>query len=239
MNSRQINIIHLYPKEMNIYGDTGNVLVLRQRAKWHGVKPNIIKIGIGEKIPLETDIIISGGGQDKGQVEVKNDLLSKRADVTKMAEDGVTILVVCGTYQLFGHRFVTNKHDAIEGLGIFDMETVAGEKRLIGNIVTKTHFGDIVGYENHSGLTKLSSEQKPFGKVIRGAGNNGTDKTEGAIRNNVFGTYLHGPLLPKNPKIADELIRRALVRKYGDAMLKEIDDSIAHKAAEIAKQRPR
>jgi len=239
MSDRQIHIIHLYPKEMNIYGDTGNVIVTAQRAMWHGVEAKITKIGVGEKIPIDADIIISGGGQDSGQIKVADDLQTKRPELINMGRDGVVMLVVCGTYQLFGHRFTTHKLDSIPGIGLFDLETVAGEERLIGNIVTKTHFGEIVGYENHSGLTTLGKAQSPFGKVVSGAGNNNKDGTEGAIKNNVFGTYLHGPLLPKNPKVADELIRRALVRKYGDAMLTQIDDSIALKAAEIAKSRPR
>lgn len=239
MSSRQIHIVHLYPKEMNIYGDTGNVLVVAQRTKWHGVAVKVSKIGVDQKLPIDADIIISGGGQDTGQLKIAEDLQVKKQDLLTMAKDGVVMLVVCGTYQLFGHRFTTHKRDSIPGIGLFDMETIAGEERLIGNIVTKTHFGEVVGYENHSGLTTLGKAQTPFGKVIRGGGNNGQDGGEGAIKDNVFGTYLHGPLLPKNPKVADELIRRALVRKYGDAMLSQIDDAIALKAAEIAKSRPR
>lgn len=239
MSSRQINIVHLYPKNMNIYGDTGNVLVLSQRAKWHGVDVSMHKVGVGEKLPDGVDIVVSGGGQDKGQMVVKEDLLKRKQTIKSMADDGVAMLVICGTYQLFGHRFVTQKQDSIEGIGLLDMETIAGDRRLIGNILIKTRYGEVVGYENHSGLTRLAEGQKPFGKVLKGAGNNGSDKTEGAIYNNVFGTYLHGPVLPKNPKFADELIRRALVRKYGDAMLSQIDDSIAAKAFEVAKGRPR
>jgi len=239
MTSRQIHIVHLYPKEMNIYGDNGNVLVVAQRAKWHGVAVKVTKVGVGESLPVDADIVISGGGQDSGQLKVADDLQVKKTTILNMAKDGVVMLVVCGTYQLFGHRFTTYKRDSIPGIGLFDLETIAGDERLIGNIITKTRFGEVVGYENHSGLTTLGKAQSPFGKVIQGAGNNGKDGTEGAIKDNVFGTYLHGPLLPKNPKVADELIRRALVRKYGDAMLTQIDDTIALKAAEIAKGRPR
>jgi CobQ-like glutamine amidotransferase family enzyme len=239
MSSRQIHIVHLYPKEMNIYGDTGNVIVTAFRAKQHGVDVKVSKVGLGDKLPVDVDVIISGGGQDSGQLKVADDLQVKKAQLLAMAKDGVSMLVICGTYQLFGHRFKTFKMDSIPGIGLFDMETIAGEERMIGNIVTKTHFGEVVGYENHSGQTVLAKGQSPFAKVIKGAGNNGQDGTEGAIANNVIGTYLHGPLLPKNPKIADELIRRALVRKYGDAMLTQIDDSIALKAAAVAKNRPR
>lgn len=239
MSSRQIHIVHLYPKEMNIYGDNGNVIVLTQRSRWHGLEVKVSKIGVGEALPIDTDIIVSGGGQDTGQLKIADDLQVKKSSVLSMAKDGVVMLVVCGTYQLFGHRFTTYRRDSIPGIGLFDLETEAGEERLIGNILIKTHYGEVIGYENHSGLTTLGKNQSSFGKVIRGAGNNGKDGTEGAIKDNVFGTYLHGPLLPKNPKVADELIRRALVRKYGDAMLTQINDTIALKAAVIAKNRPR
>ncbi len=239
MSDRQIHIVHLYPKEMNIYGDNGNLLVVTMRTKWHGVGVKVSKIGVGDKLPIDTDIIISGGGQDTGQLKIVDDLQTKKLDLINMAKDNVVMLVVCGTYQLFGHQFTTHKNESLPGIGLFDMQTVAGDVRFIGNIVTKTHFGEIVGYENHSGLTTLNKDQSSFGKVISGVGNNDKDDGEGAIKNNVFGTYLHGPLLPKNPKVADELIRRALVRKYGDAMLTQIDDSLALKAAQIAKSRPR
>ena len=236
---RSIEIVHLYPKDMNIYGDTGNVQVLKMRLKWRGIGAKVTMVETGQPIPQSADIIVAGGGQDKGQILVQDDLQSKRIDLNAMAKDGVVMFVVCGTYQLFGHRFITHLDESILGIGVFDAETIAGQTRHIGNILIKTPYGELIGYENHSGNTMLANGQKPLGTVISGIGNNDKDKTEGAIVHNVFGTYLHGPLLPKNPALADELLRRALVRKYGDAMLDGLDDSMAEKAAEIAKSRPR
>jgi len=142
-------------------------------------------------------------------------------------------------YQLLGHRFITRQGD-IEGVSIFDMETTAGPDRLIGNVVSESEYGNLVGFENHSGRTYLSDKTASLGKVTKGAGNNGEDKTEGAISLNTFGTYLHGPLLPKNPLLADEIITRALSRKYGSSVqLVQLNDSYANKAAAIARELPR
>ena len=237
--SQQINIAHLYPMDMNIYGDSGNVLVLKKRLTWRGISVRVDLINPGDSIPSDTDIIVSGGGQDRGQIRIQEDLTKRGGELSSMANDDVVMLVICGTYQLFGHHFKTQEGEVIPGIGIFDAQTEAGPQRLIGNIVINTFVGNIVGYENHSGLTSLQPHQKPFGKVVSGAGNNSSDDNEGAVYRNVFGTYLHGPILPKNSKFADELIRRALVRRYGNAMLSELDDTLADKAAEVAANRPR
>lgn len=226
---KQISLCHLYAHEMNIYGDTGNVLVLLQRLRWRGIEVEVSQVGIGETLPPGVDIIVAGGGQDQGQSDIEPDLLSRRAEIKAMADDGVTMLLICGSYQLFGHRFVTGKNQEIKGLGVLDIETFASQERMIGNITINSLMGDLVGYENHSGQTYLGSGLQPLGTVISGGGNNGADKTEGALFNNVFGTYLHGPILPKNPHFADELIIRALSRKYGDGQtekLEPLDDAI-------------
>lgn len=239
VDKRQLKIIHLYPSEMNIYGDSGNVLVLNKRLSWRGIGVEVVGVGLGDKVPADGDILISGGGQDAGQLSVQEDLLSKGEDLRSCVGDGMVMLVVCGTYQLFGKRFITRTGREIEGIGILDMETRAGQDRMIGNIVIDSFLGRLVGYENHSGRTYLSGGMKPLGTVVSGQGNNDEDDTEGAVFKNVIGTYLHGPILPKNPALADELIKRALVRKYGQAELAEIDDSLASKAAELAAARPR
>lgn len=236
---KQINLVHLYPHKMNIYGDNGNVLVLKKRLERRGFTAQVSLVELGDAIPSDTDIIVSGGGQDSGQTQVQQDILAKGDQLRSMSEDGVVMLTICGTYQLFGHRFITNQNEHIGGIGIFDMETVAGPERLIGNITIETEWGKAVGYENHSGLSTLADGQLPFGAVLAGAGNNQTDQTEGAVSHNTFGTYLHGPLLPKNPHVVDELIRRALVRKFGSAEIEPLDDSLAHKAHQIAQNRPR
>ena len=236
---KSLHIVHLYPKEMNIYGDTGNTLILRRRLEWRDIDAEVTLVGIGDKIPEDADIILGGGGQDAGQDKVQADLQDKAAVLKKLADDGVVMLMICGMYQLFGRSFTTSDGNIINGIGIFPLETVAGPTRFIGNTLYKTQFGELVGYENHSGLTTLDDTSNTLGTVIKGAGNNGNDKTEGCIVNNVFGLYSHGPLLSKNPGFADELLRRALERKYPGIELDSIDDTEEKAAYETAKQRPR
>lgn len=236
----KINIVHLYPKEMNIYGDTGNRLILEKRLLWRGHEVDVRLVGPNEAIPVQADIIIGGGGQDSGQLLVKDDLARRSQELKSMASDGVCMLMICGMYQLFGHFFQTFEGDKIPGIGLFDLYTQASSTRLIGNITTETEFGKLVGYENHSGLTWLAAEQQSFGSAPKGRGNNGQDKTEGARLINVFGSYLHGPILAKNPKFADEILRLALARKTGKSSeLAPLDDSLEVQAAKLAMRRPR
>lgn len=239
MAKQKLHIAHLYPIAMNIYGDTGNVLVLKKRLEWRGIEVEISHVEVGDELPTNSDIIVSGGGQDRGASTVEDDLIKRKSELQAMHNDGVVMLMVCGTYQLFGHRFVTHKKQEIKGIGVLDVETFAGEERLIGNINTQSEFGPLVGYENHSGLTFLGAGSSPLGHVEKGAGNNGQDSSEGAVSNNVFGTYLHGPVLPKNPQFADELILRALARKYGTTEVKPLDDGPEMAAHETAWTRPR
>jgi CobQ-like glutamine amidotransferase family enzyme len=194
----------------------------------------------GDTFPQNADIIIGGGGQDSGQDSIQTDLLKIAPTLRALAEDEVPMLMICGLYQLFGKFFKTQDGHIIEGIGLLDIETHAGSERLIGNIVTtNSEFGDIIGYENHSGQTYLGKDVLPLGKVIKGAGNNGQDDTEGARYKNVIATYMHGSLLPKNPLIADFLIEKAAVRKYGDFTPTVIDDRFATLAREVALKRPR
>lgn len=236
---RPLNIVHLYPEQMNIYGDWGNVLTVLKRAEWHGYRPTVVAHHPGKPFPATADIVIGGGGQDSGQTKIQDDLLAISDHLHALADDGAAMLMVCGLYQLFGHFFETSSGERIKGIGIFDAETYGGPTRLIGNIVTETPFGETVGYENHSGLTMLSDRQAPLGRVVKGAGNNGHDKTEGAIYKSVFGTYLHGSVLPKNPHLADALIEAAATRRFGTFEPGIIDDRFADKARLIAKKRPR
>lgn len=223
---------------MNIYGDNGNVLVLSERLRRRGFKSSVVKINIGEKMPSDADIVLAGGGQDKGQLAVMKDLKTKRRQLRDMSADGVVMLVICGMYQLFGHEFRTMGGDVLVGVGIFDLETVGSKKRMIGNIVSKGLYGRLVGFENHSGQTRLNSGQLALGMVSKGYGNNSETSEEGATIKNTFGTYLHGPLLPKNPHFCDELLRRALERRGHNGVLEALNDSLAHKAADIAARRP-
>lgn len=231
---KTIKIVHLYPREMNIYGDNGNVLVLRRRLEWRNYKVELEPVGVGHKFPKDTDIIIGGGGQDSGQVTIQDDLVKKAAELKAMADDGVVMLMICGMYQLFGHHFLTIGGEKLKGIGYFDMMTIGGPKRLIGNIKTSSPFGRLTGYENHSGLTTLAGGQASLGTAKKGQGNNGHDKTEGAIKNNVFGSYMHGPVLSKNPVLADYLLRKAVERRYNQKLQGSLDDNLEYQAAKIA-----
>lgn len=227
----RLHIVHIYPNEMNTYGDRGNLLTLQKRAEWHGLKPVVHYYNAGDPFPKETDIILGGGGQDSAQSDIQTDILRIGKTLHKLVKSGVPMLMVCGTYQLFGNKFTTNDGEEIHGIGIFDMETIGGPKRLIGNTaVETTEFGTLYGFENHSGKTFLGSSQSPLGAVTRGKGNNGEDNTEGARTNNAIGTYLHGPLLPNNPGLADGLIQIAARRIGLTINLKPIDDTLAVQA---------
>ena len=240
MTKRQLTIVQLYPDDMNIYGDWGNVLTVKKRAEWHGFDVNLIDYNVGDTFPENADILIGGGGQDSGQLKVQADLQKLAPTLQALADDDTPMLMICGLYQLFGRFFKTSKGQIIDGIGIFHTETHAGPERLIGNIVTHNEqFGDIIGYENHSGQTFIDSDMQPLGTIVRGAGNNGQDETEGCMYRNVIGTYLHGSLLPKNPAIADALIEEAAKKKFGDFTPTVIEDRFAAKAREVALKRPR
>ena len=240
MNKKTINLLQLYPRDMNIYGDWGNTLVLKKRLEWHGYTVNLLEYNPGEAFPADVDLIVGGGGQDSGQSKIGEDLLLIGPKLKALADDNVPMLMVCGLYQQFGHFFKTKDGQIIKGIGLLDVETVAGDERMIGNIVTSSdEFGLIVGYENHSGRTTLSAHATALGRVIRGAGNDGKDETEGARYRNVIGTYMHGSLLPKNPVIADWLIEQAVTRKYGEFTPTVIEDRFADLARDVAQRRPR
>lgn len=214
-----LRIAHLYADEMNIYGDRGNILTLQKRAKWRGIPVEIRPIGPGPAADLSgINLIFWGGGQDRDQELVFADATQHKIEPIRRAiADGAVVLAVCGGYQLLGHYYVTADGKKLPGLGLVDLHTVPGPRRNIGNIVIETSgLGleptTLVGFENHSGKTYLGQGLQPLGRVVRGSGNNGDDGTEGVVADNVFGTYLHGSLLPKNPQLADLLIGRALRR---------------------------
>ena len=239
-NKQVITVLQLYPKDMNIYGDHGNLLVLQRRLEWYGYTPNIIHYNVGDVFPASADIIVGGGGQDSGQEIIHADLVKIGPKLKALAEAGVPMLMVCGLYQLFGNFFKTSKNKVLEGIGILDVETYGTSERLIGNIVTHNQeFGDIIGYENHSGQTFLGPDATPFADVVKGAGNNSKDNHEGARYKNVIGTYLHGSILPKNPLVADFLIQTAVTKKYGEFSTDIIDDMLASIARDNAADRPR
>jgi CobQ-like glutamine amidotransferase family enzyme len=237
-----LTLVHLYPREMNIYGDTGNVLVLRRRMEWRGRPVRVVPVSVGDPLPTDADILLGGGGQDAAQGEIGADFASRAADLRAMADDGIVMLTICGSYQMLGHAFITQEGRHIEGTGVLDVITRGQPQRLIGNNYVDTpDAGRLVGYENHSGLTELGPGVRPLGQTQAGRGNNGKDRTEGAVRDNVFGTYLHGPVLAKSARFADDLLRRALLRRGLDAELEPLDgiDELAEGAAAVAVGRPR
>jgi CobQ-like glutamine amidotransferase family enzyme len=237
---KPLRLVHLYPREMNIYGDTGNVLVLRRRLLWRALPAEVSPVNVGDPLPADADIVLGGGGQDAAQGEIGADFAARAAQLRAMADDGVVMLTICGSYQMLGHEFVTHDGRHIPGTSVLDVVTRGAGERLIGNNWVETpDAGRLVGYENHSGLTELGPGVRPLGRTQAGRGNNGRDRTEGAVRDNVIGTYLHGPVLAKSPRFADELIHRALRRRGADTELEPLDDTLPEQAARVAVGRPR
>lgn len=232
--NKVINIVHIYPQEMNIYGDNGNILVLKKRLEWRNIQCKVIGVGAGDTIPKDTHLIIGGGGQDAGQSVIADDLQKKAETLHDLFKRGTPMLMICGMYQMFGHYFKTQEGSKIPGIGVLDIHTVGENNRLIGNIVSETDWGTIAGYENHSGRTYVGSRAKPFGHTKKGQGNNGIDKTEGAAQNNVVGTYLHGPILAKAPKFADYLLKTAIKCSGYQINLESLDDDLENIAAKKA-----
>lgn len=226
----------LYADLMSIYGDRGNVIALQQRAAWRGIDTEVIKISIGDPIPDRVDIYFFGGGQDQEQIAVAKDLQGEkgqriRADI----EDGAAALTVCGGYQLFGHEYRPFDAAPLPGIGVLDVVTVASNQRFIGNVVIESAWGELVGFENHSGLTSLGPGAEPIGRVVVGRGNNGRDGFEGAIYKNAIGCYLHGSLLPKNPRLTDWLLEAGLAHSTGERVkLTPLDDHFEASAHQTA-----
>ncbi len=237
MTNYALRITWLYPRLMNIYGDRGNMRTLEQRCRWRGIAVDVARVGIGDSLTSgDTDLYFFGGGQDREQVAVAADLQGPTgAAIQRDIADDAVALTVCGGYQLFGAYYRPYATDDLPGIGIFDAWSDAGPDRFIGNVLSETEWGTLVGFENHSGRTFLGAGTRPFGHVVVGHGNNGKDGTEGAVTRNAYGCYLHGSLLPKNPSFADHLIGLALRRKYGPAaLLPSLADTLeidAHTAA--------
>ena len=228
---KTLKIGHLYPATMSTYGDAGNILCLRKRAAWRGIKTELIPLEIGEPIPAGIDLYFFGGGQDAAQTAVGRDLREHRAERLRQdAAAGVPMLAICGGYQLLGDTYLPADADPISGISLLPVRTEASKKRMIGDLVIRQSLGlenpTVVGFENHSGKTfLLSDEARPLGSVLRGHGNNGDDGSEGCVLHNVIGCYLHGPLLPKNPHVADWLLEQAMQRHTPGWKLGTLDDT--------------
>lgn len=235
-----LRVCHLYPGELNIYADRGNIAVLRRRLEWRGHTLRVTEAGIGDAIPADHDLYYLGGGQDRDQLVVAEDLPATKADALRSAmADGAVLLAVCGGFQLAGHGYTAVDGSRMPGIGLLDADTVAGPTRLIGDLVIDAELeGErhrVVGFENHAGRTTLGPGSVPLGRVVSGHGNNGGDGGEGAVTGRAIGTYLHGPLLPKNPWLADTVIRWGLEHAGGtpvtlDPLPDDLEES-AHAAA--------
>lgn len=235
-----LSICHLYPDILNLYGDRGNVMALEKRCFWRGIEVNISNVSLGDSFDChEYDIIFLGGGQNFEQKIILDDLINEKGNEIKNAiNNNKVFLAICGGYQMLGKYYITQDKKEIELLGALDLWTIDGKERLMGNLVFECDFlinencdGKIVGFENHAGKTYLGKDVKTLGKVIKGYGNNGEDGFEGAIYNNVYCSYSHGSLLPKNPSLTDHLISIALKQKYKDFVsLQALNDDFEIKA---------
>lgn len=245
--SPRLRLGYLYPDLLNLYGDRGNILALMRRAEWRGITVEIREVGLGDEVDFRSlDLVFIGGGQDREQALIAGDLAgAKGRGLREAVEDGLPLLAVCGGYQLLGRYYRTGDGRELPGAGVFDLVTEAGDRRIIGNVVIETDLWDdppwtVVGFENHSGRTFLSPACRPLGRVQVGGGNNGEDGGEGAVYRHAVGTYLHGPVLPKNPRLADWLLRRAVERRYGGAVpFQPLNDGVEMRAHEAAIERAR
>ncbi len=239
----ELRLLALYPDQMNIYADRGNIVFLRRRCEWRGIGFSYAAAGPAERVdPAAHDLLYIGGGQDRDQRAVAADMVeSKREALAAAVADGAVVLAVCGGYQLLGHSYQLGE-EKLPGLGLADLETVREPgPRLIGNVAIETDLGDgprlLAGFENHGGRTYLGGGARPLGRVVEGFGNNGKDGLEGVHRDNLFGTYLHGPLLPKNAWLADHLTALALERRQGTRpILEPLDDAMEEAAHNSARQ---
>lgn len=230
-------IAHMYPDLMNLYGDQGNLICIRKRLEWHGFNCEIKPVHLGQELDFsQLDMLFMGGGSDREQGLIYTDLIKRSGRFLEEIEKGLPVLCICGAYQLLGQYYYTTEGENYEGLGFFNIYTESGKQRIIGNIALESHINGeknvVVGFENHAGRTYFTDKDlNPFGRVLKGYGNNGEDGYEGLHYRNLIGTYLHGPLLPKNPFVADYFINTMLKRR-GITLEISLDDTIenlAHK----------
>ena len=235
-----LRIAHLYPSLLNVAGDGGNVMAVVQRCAWRGIPTKVVSVELGDTPDFSTfDLVMFHGGQDVEMQVAAADLGLKAPTLREAADQGVLIFAVCAGLQLLGHRYVASSGEVMDGAAILDLETRGGPQRFMQHAAVEVEIdgrrGTVVGFENHSGQTELGPEARPFGTMLAGAGNNGRDGTEGAVRDHVYATYLHGPVLPKNPWLTDQLIRIALERRLGHPVeLAPLDDAVEQRAHVVA-----
>lgn len=239
---KKYTIAHMYPDLMNLYGDRGNLICLQKRMEWYGLECEIKSIQLHDKLDFkQIDMLFMGGGSDREQGLVYHDLIQKSDQLMEQINQGLPTLCICGAYQLLGTYYKLPDGQIINGLGFFPFYTVSKPGRLIGNVLIESEINEqkttVVGFENHGGRTYFDDANlQGLGKVIKGYGNNGEDKTEGMQFKNLIGTYLHGPLLPKNPVLADFFIQ-AMTERRGEKVTKKLDDTIEKIAHEQVKKK--
>ena len=235
----------MYPELLNIYADRGNVAVLRRRAEWRQIELDVRSVDRSEAIPDDADLLYIGGGQDRDQLLIADDVASRHDELSAFVEDDGAVLAVCGGYQLLGRSYRDAGGRELPGAAVFPLSTAAGATRLIGDVLLECDFADgtprtVAGFENHAGRTHLDSGAEPLGRVVHGFGNDGESGQEGCRRKAAIGTYLHGPLLPRNPWLADWLLERALQRRNRSARpLVGLDDELELSAHAVSSARAR
>jgi CobQ-like glutamine amidotransferase family enzyme len=241
-----IRVGHLYPEYLNIYADRGNIAVLSSRARWRGIGLDVEPISLGDELrPGAHDLLYIGGGQDREQALIAPDLAARGDGIREAVAGGAAVLAVCGGYQLLGRFYRGRDGEELSGAGLFPLETVAGERRMIGDCLLECELEPSVrrtlaGFENHAGVTRLDEDAEPLGRVVAGFGNDGTSGFEGVRVASAIGTYLHGPLLPRNPWLADWLLARALAHRHGEAPeLEPLPDNLEHEAQVVSAERAR
>ncbi len=238
----RIRVGHLYPDYLNIYADRGNIAVLAERALLRGHELDVRAIGMGDPVPLgEVDLFYIGGGQDREQELVAHDLVTKGRSLAEAVADGAAVLAVCGGYQLLGRSYVDVAGTELPGIGLLPLHTVAGRRRMIGNVLLECSWAGetLAGFENHAGRTLLDADAEPLGRVVAGFGNDGESGDEGCRAGRVYGTYLHVPLLPRNPWFADRLLEEALAHAGVEERLAPLADELEHVAHAVSAARAR
>jgi hypothetical protein len=235
----RVAVGHLYPDYLNIYADRGNIAVLSERARLRGHELDVQAIGMHDPVPDGIDLFYVGGGQDREQALVARDLAAKTDALHAAANDGAVFLAVCGGYQLLGRSYIDVAGEDLPGIGLLPLRTVAGERRMIGDVLLDCGWAGetLAGFENHAGRTVLDDDAEPLGRVLSGFGNDGTSGFEGCRRLRVYGTYLHGPLLPRNPWFADHILSEALAHAGGPTELSPLEDALERQAHTVSAER--
>jgi CobQ-like glutamine amidotransferase family enzyme len=236
----KVHVAHLYPDYLNIYADRGNIAVLERRLAWRGHELEVTAVSMGDPLPPGADLFYVGGGQDREQALVAQDLHGRAEELREAVAGGIAGLAVCGGYQLLGRFYRDVAGSELPGVGILPLHTIAGERRMIGDVLLDCDGRALAGFENHAGRTILDPDAEPLGRVVGGFGNDGESGFEGCRVGRVVGTYLHGPLLPRNPWFADWVLEQALAHRTGEEVrLEPLEDELELAAQRVSADRAR